>query len=382
MVVGVDIRPLIEETPTGIGHATHALIHEMIQDNSIEWYMYYNRGKRYTEPQSIQTLAAFPHVHIIRTRYPNKLLNLGLRSGIITLDRIIKYAAKIEALDWLILPNLGFASVSKETRMMLMVHDLSFMRFPNFFSKKRLWWHKILGPKKLITQADAIMVPSENTRRDLEKIYRIDPSRVHTVPHGRIEKIESATDSRIDPNIPKDFFLALSTIEPRKNFEGLVHAYRESGLRRRGIGLVIIGAKGWRYRKVLKSFKNTPGVIYLGYVDDAQKRMLLSGAKALIYPSFYEGFGLPVIEAFSCGTPVITSDRSSLPDISGGAAYLVRPHMVSDMVHAMRDIAFGEKLREWYREQGIMRSDSFSWNKAASQVLSVLHTQSNRKEYV
>lgn len=373
MIVGVDIRPLVEKTLTGVGHATYSLILEMIQDNSIEWYLYYNRGKKSCEPRILQTLMMYPRVHIISTEYPNKLVNLGFRMGFLKLDSLIKAKAKIRHIDWLILPNLGFIKVSKHTRIMLMIHDLSFKRFPNFFSKKRLWWHRALGPRNLITRADILVVPSENTRKDLHKMYDIDVSRVHVVPHGKIEKED---DTRTQITIPKDFFLALSTIEPRKNFEGLVSAYKESGLHARGIELLIIGARGWRYRKVLKSFAQTPGITYLGYVADTDKKVLLSHAKALIYPSFYEGFGLPVLEAFCYGTPVITSDRSSLPDICNGAAYLVRPHMVSDMVHALRDIAFNEKLRDWYGTKGRERGEYFSWAASGNQVLFLLHSTS------
>lgn len=374
MKVGIDIRPLVEETLTGIGQATQALLSEIIKDNSIEWYLYYNHGKKQTEPDIVKKLAMYPNVHIVATRYPNKIFNLALASGIITLDSVIRRKAHIPFLDWIFLPNLGFATVSKHTRMMLAVHDLSFKRFPDFFSGKRLWWHRILRPKKLITRANIIIVPSKNTRKDLRKIYQTDLSKVHVVPHGRVE-LNSVREKKSDSSIqiPDNFFLALSTIEPRKNFEGLVRAYKESGLFSRGIELVIVGARGWRDRAVLKSFKHTPGIRYLGFVSPEDKKVLLSHARALVYPSFYEGFGLPVLEAFCYGIPVITSDRSSLPDLCDGAAYLVRPHMVSDMVNALRDIACNEKLREWYSKKGRERAEFFSWEKAGNRVLELLH---------
>ena len=122
----------------------------------------------------------------------------------------------------------------------------------------------------------------------------------------------------------------------------------------------------------MQKFKTTPGVVYLGYVDHAQKKKLLSGALALVYPSYYEGFGLPILEAFGYGVPVITSDRSSLLEVCDGAAYLVRPHITSDITHAMRDLATSPELREWYATKGRERAEKFSWGSASETVLKLL----------
>ncbi len=372
MRVAIDIRSLVEETVTGVGQYTHSLVGELIQNTSIEWYVFYNQGKKIAPPALVDLCHDIPHVHLVSTRYPNKIFNFLLSLRIFTLDRIVCARAGIPALDWFFFPNLGFISVSKHTKMMLVVHDLTFERFKQYYSLKRIWWHAILRPKRLIAHAHTIITPSRSTTEDLKLLYTIDHTRVRTIPHGRPEDVSDVAGGENTASSATPYFVAVSTIEPRKNFEGIIAAYKESGLHKHGIQLIICGGLGWRYRKVVKKFTTTPGVVYRGYVNHAEKQRLIAGALALIYPSFYEGFGLPILEAFSAGVPVITSDRSSLLEVCDGAAYLVRPHITSDIAHAMRDLAYSPELREWYRVEGRKRVVKFSWSTAAQSVLKLL----------
>ena len=365
MNVAVDIRALLEENLTGIGHATLSLLEEMVKDTTIEWYLYYNCQSTVKESPRVKKLLELPHVHLIVTRAPNKLFNLLVSVGITKLDQIVTRRAGITHLDWFFFPNLGFISVSKKTKMLLALHDLTFARFPHYYSLRRRIWHACTRPKYLIKNAHTILVPSESTKRDLMSIFPTHRT-VSVIPHGRVEASAHSIESSEEKKEP--YILALSTIEPRKNFEGIIQAYKESGIYKKGIKLLVIGGKGWHYKKILKRFETTPGVEYLGYVRHEEKQRLLGGAYALIYPSFYEGFGLPVLEAFSYGVPVITSDRSSLPEVCDGAAYLVRPHMVSDIAHAMRDLVDNPDLREWYQIKGKERAQFFSWGVSAEKV--------------
>ncbi|HRH23141.1 MAG TPA: glycosyltransferase family 1 protein [Candidatus Magasanikbacteria bacterium] len=372
MKVAIDIRNLVEETLTGIGHYTQSLVGELVGDTSVDWYLFYNHGKRAKEPDIIHKLENLSHVHIIRTRYPNKVFNLLLCLRLVHLDTLICSRAGITELDWIFFPNLGFISVSRKTKIMLAIHDLTFARFKHYYTLKRLWWHAFLRPKLLISRAHTIITPSRSTKDDLAMLYAINHARVRVVPHGGMGDEESVGEREDSLQSAKPYFLALSTVEPRKNFEGIIAAYKESSLHQRGIELIICGASGWGNRSVLQKFKNTPGVVYLGYVDHAQKKKLLSGALALVYPSYYEGFGLPILEAFGYGVPVITSDRSSLLEVCDGAAYLVRPHITSDITHAMRDLAHSPELREWYAKKGRERAEKFSWVSASETVLKLL----------
>ncbi len=368
MQVAIDIRSLVEENLTGIGYYTQSLVAELTRNTSVDWYLYYNQSKSITEPAVVRRLRTLPHVHIIITRYPNKMFNLLVASGLIQLDRVVCNHAGISTLDWFFFPNVGFISTSRKTKTLLAIHDVTFAQFPHYYTFKRRVWHVITRPHKLIRQAHTVVVPSESTGRSIKALCRSYP-KIVTIPHGRLEE---NTTSSLEKKEGKPYFLALATIEPRKNFEGIVQAYKDSRAYTKGIDLVIVGGKGWGYRNILKSFKSTPGITYHGYIPHEEKKKLLSGALALVYPSFYEGFGLPVLEAFSCGVPVITSDRSSLPELCAGAAYLVRPHMVSDIAHALRDLAENPSLREWYAKKGYERAADFSWTKVGEEILSIL----------
>lgn len=376
MNVVIDIRTLMEPRLTGIGQYTEALVAELVRDTTIEWYLYYNNGKGREEPSVLSRIKNLPQVHIVHTRYPNKVFNLLLTLGLVKLDRIIEKKTGVRSFDWIFFPNLGFIAVSKKIKKMLVIHDLTFVRFPHFYSFKRLLWHRILHPKKLITEAECIIVPSESTKRDVVLLCPNKSLNIEVIPHGSSEReiVVNTVSAQKEMQIPEKFFLAVGTIEPRKNFETLVEAYIQSGLSHKGIELTIIGPRGWKDRKIAKRLSTTPGITYRGYVGEGEKNLLLSHAIALVYPSFYEGFGLPVLEAFSFGTPVITSDRSALPEVTNGSAYLVRPHMVGDLVHALRDMAFNEKMREWYRVEGKKRAEDFSWVTASGRIRELLHT--------
>ncbi len=371
MNVAIDIRNLLVPRLSGVGYYTCRLSEELVKDTSIEWYLYYNQGKFHELPEEIEVLRKLPNVHIVATRYPNKLINLAFALRIVRLDRIIEKETGI-ALQWILFPNLGFAHVSRDVRTIQVVHDMSFERFPRYYSWKMRLWHRLLSPIQAINRATYVVTPSESTARDVAALNKISHSQIRVIPHGH--RTHDGNDAVTAPrfSLPEKFFVALSTIEPRKNFEGIIIAYKESGLYRQGIELVIAGGVGWKHEKIMKLFKSIPGVTYLGYVTDHEKRKLLSHALGLIYPSFYEGFGLPILEAFEAGAPVVTSDCSSLPEVAGGAAYLVRPHMISDIAHAMRDLALHEDVREWYRGLGKKRLEDFSWIKTKDGILELL----------
>ncbi len=371
MNVAIDIRNLLVPHLSGVGYYTCRLSEELVRDTSIQWYLYCNQGKIHALPEEIEVLQKLPNVHMVGTRYPNKLLNLALALRMVRLDRIIEKETGI-TLQWILFPNLGFAHVSRSVRTIQVVHDMSFERFPEYYSWKMRLWHRLLSPVRAIQRATYVVAPSESTARDIVSLGKIPRARIRVIPHGHRAKEDTDVVASLRFPMPEKFFVALSTIEPRKNFEGIVIAYKESGLYRQGIELVIAGGVGWKHKKIVKLFRSTPGVTYLGYVTDHEKRQLLSRALGLVYPSFYEGFGIPILEAFEVGTPVMTSDCSSLPEVAGGAAYLVRPHMISDIAHAMRDVALHEDVREWYRGLGKKRLEDFSWTKTKDSIRELL----------
>jgi glycosyltransferase involved in cell wall biosynthesis len=283
-------------------------------------------------------------------------------------------------LDVFFAPNLHFISVSEDIKFVLTVHDLSFEFYKNCYSLKRRLWHRFLNSRLQCKQADIILTPSDNTKSDLKRFYGVDENKIFTVYPGvglNSREVESNFGSS-KFNLPDKYILFLGAIEPRKNILSLVSAYEHGRFFDKGIYLVIAGAAGWKNKNVLHKIKKTQGVLYVGYVSEAEKINIYSKALLFVYPSFYEGFGFPVLEAMSAGVPVITSNRSSLPEITEGAAYLANPFNVADIERGMKKILEDFKLRSLLVEKGKEQCKKFKWNKTAEQFLSVINKYENR----
>lgn len=234
-------------------------------------------------------------------------------------------------LDLLHLSHPQFPYVKKpRVPVVLTIHDVSPTLFPEFHNWKRNFFFKRMLPFYL-KGADAIIASSYSTKSDIIRYYGIPAEKI-TVVHLALPKIKYEKVEK------EPFILYLGTLEPRKNVEGVIRAFailKSHGFKYK---LVIAGGKGWKYDSIFNLVKRLglqDEVIFRGYVSDAEKVFLYKKAKLLVWPSFYEGFGLPVLEAMACGTPVVTSNTSSLPEVCGDAAILVDPcdvHSIADGV--------------------------------------------------
>ena len=340
-------------------------------DTGHEFVLWYNAYKK------IDT-GHFPkiseNVKLIRTRIPNKLFNLSLSLfRWPKLDKLIgKRAGGIDAL-WV--PDPRPAPVSKGCKKIITFHDLSFEDFKYSFNFKTRLWHKILRPKKEAAEADVIIAVSEFTKGQLTEEYNID--------QRKIKVIYEAASSHLKPmNLPKGFelvkrkyglpesyFLCLSTLEPRKNTAGIIEAYLKwQEDTKVNVGLVIAGKK---YPGIFSEprLKEHPNIHLTGFIDEEDKALLYQHALAFLYPSFYEGFGLPILEAMQCGAPVITSDATAMPEVAGQAALLVNPNRPDELKKAMHEIYRDTELRAGLSQKGLARASEFSWWKTASQLI-------------
>ena len=259
-------------------------------------------------------------------------------------------------------------------RRVVTVHDLTCLRFPQFHP----WGRRVLfrlGIRRAARLADAIIVPSGATRRDLTTRFRLPEAKIRVVPEAPGEHFVS-----LDPaesmaivsryGLPfRDYFLFVGNNEPRKNVPRIVDAYTRLRARTRlAPPLVIAGGAGWKNRPIHEAVAASPcaaDIRVLGYVPDADLPALMGGALAFVYPSLYEGFGLPPLEAMACGAPVITSNRSSLPEVVGDAALLVDPEDTADLARAMARVMDEAPLREDLRERGRKQAQRFSWDETA-----------------
>jgi glycosyltransferase involved in cell wall biosynthesis len=266
------------------------------------------------------------------------------------------------------------------------VHDLGYRYYPQTHRRFDRWYLE-WTTRRHTRLAHHIIADSEATRDDLVKFYRANPNRITVVHLGRDESLAPVTDPQViaatktQYGIGGDYLLYLGTLQPRKNLVRLVEAFAQM-LKEGGsndnltcLKLVIAGPKGWLYDEIfarVQALGLTGRVIFPGYVAEADKPALLSGALAYVFPSLYEGFGLPVLEAMACGTPVLTSNVSSLPEVAGDAALLVDPHDTAAMAHSMASLITHADLRRQLIERGYRQVTRFSWDKAAGQVMETL----------
>lgn len=258
------------------------------------------------------------------------------------------------------------------------IHDLSSMVYPQHHTLAHRTFLRFALPI-MLRRGSRIIADSEATRQDLIKCLRISPSKAVSIPlgvdHARFRPLDVAKASENVGQmlgIETPYILSLGTVEPRKNLPSLIRAY--STLGEQVPPLVIAGAKGWGdtdLPNLLRSLRIDERVQLIGYIPEAILPDLYSAASLFVYPSLYEGFGLPVLEAMACGTPVITSNVSSLPEVAGDAALLVDARNVNQLASAMQRLIDDGGLRLELGQKGLARAASFTWERTARATASI-----------
>ena len=246
---------------------------------------------------------------------------------------------------------------------------------------KRLRTFKNFAFKKSILSAEHIITISEYSKQDIMKYFHIPENTISIVPLGVDNKYfqrinQDEKQATLDKySINKDFFLFIGTLQPRKNILRIIEAYEQLPLEiKNKNALIIVGQNGWETDELLKKIKrleSTGHGKWLDYVEDTEVLALLQSSIALVYPSLYEGFGLPIIEAFASHCPVISSNTTSIPEVAGDAALLVNPLLIDEISHAMQLLATDIHLRDELVKKGLERAKQFTWEKAAQEHMSV-----------
>jgi glycosyltransferase involved in cell wall biosynthesis len=253
-------------------------------------------------------------------------------------------------------------------RSVLTVHDLAFRLLPESHQAASRSYYA--GLERSVRQAARIICVSQATKRDLVDAVPESEHKVRVVYEAPDPTygMKGAAHARARP-----YFVFVGTIEPRKNVSSIVRALASLPADRRP-ELRVVGAPGAAHtevRRLVSELGVEQDIVFLGRRSTAEVAALYRGALALVYPSFLEGFGLPILEAMACGAPVITSDRSSMCEVGGGAAELVDPLDAEQIAAAMDRIASDEALRRSLRERGLRRAAEFSWTRAAAETLAV-----------
>lgn len=287
----------------------------------------------------------------------------------------LRFAAEL----WRDRPDLTFVPahtlpVLFPGRAVVTVHDLGFKHFPQAHPPRQrayLGWTTRYSAHR----ASLVLADSQATAADLHNFYGTPLAKIRVVYPG-VEKLAVAdlATVRRKYNLPERYWLFIGTLQPRKNIARLVQAYRlwRAQNPADSAALVLAGGQGWLYDPAWTH--GVEGVHTTGYIDDADKGALYAGALALVFPSLYEGFGFPVLEAMGVGTPVIASRTSSLSELVGSAGLLVDPLEVSSIAQAMTQLVRDESLSASLRQHGAAQASTFTWESAAQQALAALES--------
>ncbi len=367
MKIAIDLRSLSSGSISGVENYIVGLLDHLLPlDKKNQYQLFYNSWSKNKMPD-----LHFINSNIKKTSVPNKLLNASLKLRLATLER---FTGNIECL---FLPNLNQFNIRPQTKLAITVHDLSPVVTPEFYNFKRRVWHNFLNYKKSFQRANVIFAVSEYTKYDLQRLFNVPENKIKVTYPGLNEPQELSDgvlkDARNRYGLPGNFLLFLSTIEPRKNLGNLIKAFE---LLETDAHLVVAGKPGWKYGpifKALKQSKKSAKIKYIGYVAEPDKAKIIKLARAVVYPSFYEGFGFVPLEAMGVGVPVVASSLTAIPEVVQDAGLLVNPYNVGEIKIALDEILENEALRDALILKGYNRAKQFSWNKTAEQVLEALN---------
>lgn len=333
-------------------------------DHTNQYYLYYqNEPKKIIEaPNFIHAIKPWP-AYWTQSRLPFLLFR----------DRPHVLFMPIQTLPFVMPPQI---------KTVITIHDLAFLMYPQTFPAADRLKHKIFA-WHAIRRADKIIAVSEATKKDILKFYHVVPEKVRVIHHGydkerfrpfqKQEDCDTINQVKHKYKIHKPYILYVGALQPRKNILGLVKAFEL--LKNDAYELVIAGGKAWLYRELFEYARKTSArdnIIFTGRFETEELPALLWGAEVFVLPSLYEGFGLPAIEAMACGTPVITSNVSSLPEIAGQSAILVNPTKSEEIARAIQQVLESNEIKQKMRYSGLQNIQRFSWEKCAKETLEVV----------
>lgn len=262
------------------------------------------------------------------------------------------------------------------TPLVTSVHDIAYEHYPEFFTRKEVIQFKLTIPTTA-RKAVKVLTLSEFCKRDIAERYSIPEDKIVVTYAGVDERFQPSNGSNGNKKVKKKYgiegryILTVGNLQPRKNLVRLMAAYSLLRKARPDIDhkLVIVGKKAWKFSPILASANKSSwsdDIILTGYVDDSDLPDLYRGADVMVYPSVFEGFGLPPLEAMACGTPVIVANRTSLPEVVGDDGILINPYDTEEMTAAMASLLLNKDVRELYGRKGVERAKRFSWANVAN----------------
>ena len=359
MKIAITVEALKDRHFAGVQQYIHNLIHRLAEREDLDLTLI-------ASPQSPRSV--FPDHAGMSYHAPALVFGSGLFSAVFSPPR------NLSDFDLIHCPTVTAPFFFRpDAKVVMTVHDLVPLLYPEWQTRRRVLYFKYIL-KHRFRFVDRFIAVSHSTRRDLTHHFHIPEHKIAVIHEGVSEQFKPASASR------EEFILAVSTLEPRKNFKRIIEAFvslrKKEKTRDR---LVIVGKEGWLFEDIMRvpaAFQDD--IVFTGYVSEAELIHLFQTARCFVYPSMYEGFGLPVLEAMACGCPVITSNTSSMPEVAGDAALLVDPCVVDDIEDAICKLTNDPALCAELSAKGIQRASEFSWRRTAQQTLDVYRKETSR----
>lgn len=363
MKIGVDARPLSYQL-TGIGVYLKNLLNELQRIDCQNHYFLISNG-------TIDYQIKNPRWRKVEGRLKKKLLStlwMQVWGPIIASKfQMDLFWGPRHHLPLFLPPKIG---------TILTVHDIVFRWYPATMALPNLLIERLLM-KRSIKRSDAIITDTHATAGDIRDHFEVDPEKIfpiHLGSPGLPRKADS--ENGPDMDFPSRFFLFVGTLDPRKNLMRILEAFSALDPASHDVHLLIVGGEGWKNKDFLEALSSDRLRSYVhlrGYVSLDVMALYYERAVCLVFPSLYEGFGLPILEAMSCGTPVITSNTSSMKEVAGDAALLIDPLDIQELTGAMGRVLMNEPLRRTLSMKGRKRVEAFTWERCAQETLSVLN---------
>lgn len=367
MKIAIDISRAVNET-AGVGRYTRELVLSLQKplkdDELILLANFFNHRAKKT--QIVRQIAG--QSKTIVTHYPGKIKEFLLQSKWHFQSFLNKRA------DVFLAPTFLDVNYSLKIPQIVVIHDLSMFLFPEHLGEKQAKKYQILT-KKACQKAVKVIAVSESTKNDLVRLAGIEPAKIEVIYPGQTILPEPASSLPFDLKA-KSYILNVGTLEPRKNLVGLMEAYADlpSDLQEK-YPLVVVGAKGWNTSEVFLKYQEyglEGKVIFAGYLSDKELSALYRDAAIFVYPSLYEGFGLPVLEAMSYGLPVLTSNLSSLPEVIGSAGIQIDPTDEKALQEGIQRLLEDNQAAASLGQKALERSKQFTWEKTGLNVLKTI----------
>jgi glycosyltransferase involved in cell wall biosynthesis len=363
MKIGIEAERANYPHKTGVEHYAKQVILQLAELDSQNQYILYLR----TKPQD--WFLKLPKNFTI------KILGYGpIPFPYLWTQIRLSFEMLFFAPDVLFIPAASLPLIHPK-KSVITVHDVAWRLYPETFKILKRWYLEYTA-WFACRFANTIIAVSSATKDDLVKFYKVDEDKIEIVYHGYTpgQSNESNQGSEIIQKLPDKYIVYLGTIQPRKNVIGLIDAFTQLKLDHPELPhkLVIAGGMGWKTEQTLEKIKSNSDVIYLGHIADEDRWPMLKRASLYVLPSFYEGFGMPILEAFQMHTPVATSNISSMPEVAGDAAIYFDPNNISDIKRAMQSVLFDSSLADSLRSKGEQRLKLFSWHNCGQGTLNVL----------